>query len=411
MGNPHSVIHRCERRGHCSLICAPYFLGDCCICARFTRKGRERASSPDSQVKDGPSHPRLKKQVKRAKPWKSRVATVALGRNHPFLIKESTFSRKKSGRTTSKDPTASQETSQGNMPQEPNTQKSGPLIPRSQVSPENPQSPPDQEQGRTNASYQYFAGGQTVPPISNQPQAGQAQSGMVWMPPPPVPLNCPPGLEYLSQIDQLLIHQQIELLEILTGLETNNKYVVKNSLGQQIYFAAEQNDFCTRNCCGPARPFTITIIDNVGREVIRISRPYRCVSCCPCACCLQELEVQAPPGTTVGYVAQNWRPCLPKFTILNEKREEVLKIKGPCVSCSCSFDFDFQLLALDETTEVGKISKQWSGFLREAFTDADNFGIQFPVDLDVKMKAVVLGACFLIDFMFFEHSQNNLHAL
>lgn len=56
--------------------------------------------------------------------------------------------------------------------------------------------------------------------------------------------------------------------------------------------------------------------------------------------------------------------------------------------------------------EVGKISKEWSGLAKEAFTDADNFGIQFPEDLDVRMKAVCLGACFLIDFMFFEKSGN-----
>lgn len=30
------------------------------------------------------------------------------------------------------------------------------------------------------------------------------------------------------------------------------------------------------------------------------------------------------------------------------------------------------------------------------FTDADNFGVQFPMDMDVKMKATILGACFLI---------------
>lgn len=30
------------------------------------------------------------------------------------------------------------------------------------------------------------------------------------------------------------------------------------------------------------------------------------------------------------------------------------------------------------------------------FTDADFFGISFPMDLDVKMKAVCMGACFLI---------------
>jgi len=45
---------------------------------------------------------------------------------------------------------------------------------------------------------------------------------------------------------------------------------------------------------------------------------------------------------------------------------------------------------------VGKISKQWSGLAREIFTDADFFGISFPLDLDVRMKAVLLGATFLI---------------
>ena len=57
-------------------------------------------------------------------------------------------------------------------------------------------------------------------------------------------------------------------------------------------------------------------------------------------------------------------------------------------------------------SNVGKISKQWFGFLKEAFTDADIFGINFPVDLDARMKAVLLGACMLIDFNFFEKTGN-----
>ena len=71
--------------------------------------------------------------------------------------------------------------------------------------------------------------------------------------------------------------------------------------------------------------------------------------------------------------------------------------------------------------KVGKISKQWSGLAREAFTDSDNFGINFPMDLDVRCKATLLAAVFLIvsflfhffstdflkDFMFFENNKKD----
>lgn len=46
--------------------------------------------------------------------------------------------------------------------------------------------------------------------------------------------------------------------------------------------------------------------------------------------------------------------------------------------------------------EIGQIAKKWTGFVQEAFTDADVFGITFPMDLDVRMKAVLIGACMLI---------------
>jgi len=61
----------------------------------------------------------------------------------------------------------------------------------------------------------------------------QMQGQQMWAPPPGVqaPANCPPGLEYLLHVDQLLVKQQVELLEAFTGFETANKYKVfiKNS--------------------------------------------------------------------------------------------------------------------------------------------------------------------------------------
>nr|XP_020441531.1 phospholipid scramblase 1-like [Monopterus albus]XP_020441532.1 phospholipid scramblase 1-like [Monopterus albus]XP_020441533.1 phospholipid scramblase 1-like [Monopterus albus]XP_020441534.1 phospholipid scramblase 1-like [Monopterus albus]XP_020441535.1 phospholipid scramblase 1-like [Monopterus albus] len=244
----------------------------------------------------------------------------------------------------------------------------------------------------------------------NQPavmyQPGPVGSGQEYGGPPAgapaVALDgVPPGLEYLTQIDQILIHQKVELLEVLTGFETNNEYDIKNSLGQKIYKAKEKNDVWSLNCCGPLRSFEVDITDNMDREVIRLIRPYRCVCCC-CPCCLQELEVQAPPGTTIGYVRQTWHPFLPRLEIQGPNKYTVLKLEGPCFACNYYGDVNFELKGKYVDEPIGRITKQWGGYWKEVLTDADNFGIQFPLDLDVKMKAVLMGVCILIDFMYFE---------
>nr|XP_020752423.1 phospholipid scramblase 2-like [Odocoileus virginianus texanus] len=143
------------------------------------------------------------------------------------------------------------------------------------------------------------------------------------------------------------------------------------------------------------------ILDLLGREVITLERPLR-LNCFCIPCCLQEIEIDAPPGVPIGYVTQIRHPFLPKFRIQNEDRKDVLKIIGPCCMCSCCGDTDFEIKSLDGKNVVGKISKQFTGIVREIFTSYSNFDIQFSSDIDVKMKAVILGACFLIDFMFYE---------
>ncbi|XP_033158620.1 phospholipid scramblase 2 isoform X3 [Drosophila mauritiana] len=216
--------------------------------------------------------------------------------------------------------------------------------------------------------------------------------------------NCPRGLEYLTTIDQLLVKQKVELLEAFTGFETNNKFTIKNALGQKVYFAAEDNDCCTRNCCGPARPFDMRVFDNFQQEVIHMHRPLACSSCL-FPCCLQSIEVSAPPGNVIGTIEQEWSICSPSFRILNHVGDTVMRIEGPFCTFSLCGDVEFNVVSLTGE-KIGKISKQWSGLAREIFTDADFFGINFPLDLDVRMKAVLLGATFLIDAMFFEKAGN-----
>ena len=50
------------------------------------------------------------------------------------------------------------------------------------------------------------AGMELQGPIMTQPGAGA------------VPLGCPPGLEYLTQVDHLIVKGKVELLEAFTGV-------------------------------------------------------------------------------------------------------------------------------------------------------------------------------------------------
>ena len=56
--------------------------------------------------------------------------------------------------------------------------------------------------------------------------------------------------------------------------------------------------------------------------------------------------------------------------------------------------------------EIGVVTKKWAGFIKEYFTDAETFVVTWPMDLDAKVKGLLLGAVILVDFMFFEKKNN-----
>ena len=76
-------------------------------------------------------------------------------------------------------------------------------------------------------------------------------------------------------------------------------------------------------------------------KVIRLIRPCRCAAWC-CFCCLQEVEVQSPPGNTIGWIKQDCTFIFPWFSIQDADGNTILKIKGPFCQCKC-WDINFQV--------------------------------------------------------------------
>ncbi|KAL1437203.1 hypothetical protein MTO96_049185 [Rhipicephalus appendiculatus] len=238
-------------------------------------------------------------------------------------------------------------------------------------------------------------------PVPSAPSSGQGAAQAPQVPGRP---DCPPGLEPLAHLEHIVIQQNVELLEVFLGIEGANHYEAKNPMGQLIYNIREQSNFCARCCCGPGRCLEIDVLDSTMSVVIHIVRPLRCSHCC-CFCCLQEIEVQAPPGTPIAQIRQRWSICRPYFTIYTPEDEPALHVVGPiCTeSLPCKCDVKFEVHSTNDVV-IGAVTKEWGGLVKEYFTDADSFNVTFPLDLAVKMKAALLALSVLIDYMFFEDS-------
>ncbi|KAK3777287.1 hypothetical protein RRG08_057564 [Elysia crispata] len=217
----------------------------------------------------------------------------------------------------------------------------------------------------------------------------------------------PAGLEALVTMDSVGIKANTELVEMICGCESSNNYDICNSLGQKFYTAHEESWFCFRNCCycccGSSRPFTIEIKDLFRETVLIIQRPWRCRR--PwCPFFRQVVTVELPDGTQLGRVAQQFSCCRPWFKVTSATGETVFKIRGPLCQCKCCGEVQYTLRDVATKQVVGKVAKNWSGLLKEALTDADVFVISFPLETDVKIKAVLLGSAFLLDYMYFENN-------
>ncbi|XP_071480277.1 phospholipid scramblase 1-like [Diadema antillarum] len=251
---------------------------------------------------------------------------------------------------------------------------------------------------------------------SNVPQTvsmGPPAPPVEWMEMPGGVTGCPSGLEYLALVDQVLIHQVVELFEIVTPFEMENKYVIKNSMGQQIYYAFEESEPCHRNCCGKERGFTLKFVDFAQQEVMRLVRPFKCCAGWPCCACINycayTIDVESPPGTVIGSVRQTISAWKDHLDILDHQGNTVLKVRGPCCPCQticCTDDVNFEVKTTDLKNNIGAISKQWGGWVREMYTKADNFSMTFPTDLDVRTKATLMAAMFLIEFAYYERKKN-----
>lgn len=208
-----------------------------------------------------------------------------------------------------------------------------------------------------------------------------------------IPAGVPPGLEYLIPTNQIIVQEIKD--GIFFSSHTAKKYDIYDASGRRIFYATETSyDGC---CNSSFRNWNIDIFDCMGQSVISGSR----TGGGPCE--TNQLSVTSPQtGLNLGGVAENRDLIGTSWNILDGSGAPVLFLDAPIFSGGI-YEKEFPLYTLDEhRQQLGKITKKFTGM----FAREDVFGVQLPVNLDVKIKAVMIYATFLIDFQFYEQEQN-----
>lgn len=216
----------------------------------------------------------------------------------------------------------------------------------------------------------------------------------------------------------------MQWLEEVTGFEKRNKYKIYpkpagvDAAGADqfikqnphIWDAKEKSECCERQFCKPMHEFHMEIKDVNHHEVLEYHRPFKCTMYCWCTIlCPQRIECKLKTGQELGFVEQKFKCC--SFAhwfdvFITGQEHPVYELRVGCCQCGpnmCCQRWTCDILRHGSEDIVGSICNLWPGCnIRGLCSKADNLEINFDQPMPPDHKAVLIGAVFLIDFMYFE---------
>lgn len=201
--------------------------------------------------------------------------------------------------------------------------------------------------------------------------------------------------EKLQESHLLHIQQVYEGLELL-GFETRNKYRILDESLRPVAFAAEEGGglggTILRHFLGHWRTFRVTVFDEERQPVLKLLFPFRFL--------WKTLYISEANGRRIGHLKQRFAIFRKKFDVHDVNGQIIARVNS---SFFRFWTFEF----FHHGRSLGKIEKKWSGVLSELFTDKDNFILKFNQSLDSDQKALMLGACLMVDIIYFENNKTD----
>lgn len=200
---------------------------------------------------------------------------------------------------------------------------------------------------------------------------------------------------------QLFVQQRKEWAEIIIDFETANQYAILDSNKRELGVIAEHGGgfmfVLKRWLLRSHRPFDIEVLATTGEKLLHLKRDFFFF--------FSDLEVATENGERLGSIHRRFGILYKKYDLYDSENQLFARIQSPLWRL-----WTFPVVdALGNA--IASVNKHWGGVLREVFTDADTYMIDFAQEqtrgglLTHGQRAVVLAAAISIDFDFFENNQ------
>ena len=232
----------------------------------------------------------------------------------------------------------------------------------------------------------------------------------------------------LADISEMIIKQEADILEAVTGCQEPNNYNIYGKLpnGEIIsifkcreYSGCLMRCFCPVNCREFSMRIKLTFAEKDNEEdeeyesrVIDVNKDCKC----PFLCCIRPdmVIILTQFNNKLGRIEQSFSFCDPVFRIFNKDDKEIFYIEADCCQCGlmCRNNFMgktdeahfFIYNVNDRDNPSGDICKKAA---KSMLSIGDNYSVIFPLKASIEEKILLTIAGIMIDYQYFEKNANS----
>ncbi len=197
-------------------------------------------------------------------------------------------------------------------------------------------------------------------------------------------------LQSLLMQQAIVVHQEVELTNVLVGIDKGNKYSLHAPNGQKLAQSAETGGvggFFLRQMFRNSRAANLKLFGMNGAEIAEMRKPFRFIF--------------AEIAATIGGQEVGRAKRLSWFG--RDYGISVMGIPTFTISSSLLQWKNFRFNVMKGGVHVATIMKRYEGALKMMFTQADTFTIEFhDSSLSLEERFTLLATTYLIDFDCFE---------